>query len=72
MEAFKDLNFHCFERGKGYVADGAFTSQSIQSPLAQHVYKWGEQSPWANMLKIDTGSGKIPCIGVLPDNKEAM
>ena len=72
MKAFKDLNFHCFERGKGYVADGAFTSQSIQSPLLQHVYKWGEESPWFHMLKIDEKPEENLCIGVLPDNEEAM
>lgn len=68
VQTFKDLNFHLFERGKGYVADGAFTSQSLQSPLVQHVCKWGEASPWYGMLKIDG----IPNLGILPDDDEAM
>ncbi len=67
-QAFKDLNFHLFERGKGYVADGAFTSQSLQSPLVQHVYKWGEASPWYGMLKIEENINP----GILPDDEKAM
>lgn len=62
-QAFKDLNYALFVLGKGYIADGAFTSQSLQSPLFQHVLKWGEESPFYNMFKID---GK-PVLGVLPD-----
>ena len=34
LEDFKEFNFELFKRGKGYVADGAFTSQGIQSPLS--------------------------------------
>lgn len=67
-QAFKDLNFHLFERGKGYVADGAFTSQSLQSPLVQHVYKWGEASPWYKMLKVEENINP----GVLPDDEKAL
>ncbi|MBQ8636214.1 hypothetical protein IJ425_08700 [bacterium] len=63
FDVFKDFNFELFKQGKGYIADGAFTSQGIQSPLVQHVLKWGEESPFYNMLKID---GKIS-LGVLPD-----
>ena len=68
LEDFKEFNFELFKRGKGYVADGAFTSQGIQSPLVQHVLKWGERSPFYNMLKID---GKI-ALGVLPDAIEGQ
>ncbi|MBQ8848260.1 MAG: hypothetical protein IJ003_04880 [Candidatus Gastranaerophilales bacterium] len=63
MEEFKKFNFNLFEKGKGYVADGAFTSQGIQSPIVQHVLKWGEQSPYYNMLKIN---GRLQ-LGILPD-----
>lgn len=63
LETFKDFNFELFKQGKGYVADGAFTSQGIQSPLVQHVLKWGEESPFYNWLKID---GRIS-LGILPD-----
>lgn len=66
LDAFKEFNFELFKRGKGYVADGAFTSQGLQSPLSQHVFKWGKESPFYNMLKID---GDIS-IGVLPDESE--
>ena len=52
-----------YKRGKGYVADGAFTSQGIHSPMVQHVLKWGENSPFYNMLKVD----KRINLGVLPD-----
>ena len=63
LQDFKDFNFELFKKGKGYIADGAFTSQGIQSPLVQHVLKWGEDSPFYNMLKVD---GFIT-LGVLPD-----
>lgn len=63
LETFKDFNFELFKQGKGYVADGAFTSQGIQSPLVQHVLKWGEESPFYHWLKID---GEIS-LGILPD-----
>ncbi|MBQ4646431.1 MAG: hypothetical protein IJB79_03695 [Candidatus Gastranaerophilales bacterium] len=66
LDVFKEFNFELFQRGKGYVADGAFTSQGIQSPLVQHVLKWGEKSPFYEMLKID---GKIT-LGILPDIDE--
>ena len=61
LETFKDFNFELFKQGKGYVADGAFTSQGIQSPLVQHVLKWGEDSPFYHWLKID---GRIS-LGIL-------
>lgn len=66
LEAFKDFNFELFKQGKGYVVDGAFTSQGIQSPLVQHVLKWGEESPFYHWLKIDG----FPSLGVLPDVSE--
>lgn len=70
MDDFKTFNWELFKRGKGYVADGAFTSQSLQSPLFQHVLKWGEKSPFYSMFKIDTKADGTPsskiAIGVLP------
>ena len=63
MQDFKDFNFELFKKGKGYVADGAFTSQGLQSPMVQHVLKWGDKSPFYNMLKI----GENPALGVLPN-----
>ncbi len=63
IEAFEDLNVELFKQGKGYIADGAFTSQSLQSPILHHVLKWGKQSPFYNMLKID---GKLK-LGILPN-----
>ena len=63
IEDFKEFIFELYKRGKGYVADGAFTSQGIQSPIVHHVLKWGKQSPFYNMLKIDD----IPKLGILPD-----
>ena len=67
VQVFKDINFELFQQGKGYVADGAFTSQSLQSPLFQHVLKWGKNSPYFNMFKIDTPNSPLS-LGVLPQN----
>ncbi len=66
MQDFKDLNYELFKKGKGYVADGAFTDQSLQSPLFQHVLKWGKKSPFYNMFKLD-GSNRV-ILGVLPND----
>ncbi len=66
LNDFKDFNFELYKRGKGYVADGAFTSQSIQSPLIQHVLKWGQASPWFNIFKIE---GK-PQLGLIPKSRK--
>lgn len=68
MEDFKDFNFELYKRGKGYVADGAFVSQSLQSPMVQHVLKWGESSPFYHMLKV----GNKMQLGVLPENAMAL
>lgn len=65
LDNFKEFNFELFKKGKGYVADGAFTSQGLQSPLVQHVLKWGKKSPYYNMLKLDPNS--TLSLGVLPD-----
>lgn len=66
LDKFKEFNWELFKKGKGYVADGAFTSQGLQSPLVQHVLKWGEKSPFYHWMKFN---GKIS-LGVLPDSKE--
>ena len=63
VQDFKDFNFELFKRGKGYVADGAFTSQGIQSPMLQHALKWGEESPFYDILKIN---GNV-ALGILPN-----
>ena len=62
LQDFKDFNFELFKRGKGYVADGALTDQSIQSPLFHHVLKWGESSPFYNMMKLNG----YMALGILP------
>lgn len=61
-EVLDDFIFELYKRGKGYVADGAYTSQSVQSPLFQHVLKYGKESPFYNMMKIN---GDIK-LGMLP------
>ncbi len=63
IDDFKEFNYELFKRGKGYVADGAFTSQSLQSPFVQHILKWGDESPYYNMLKVNGELG----LGILPD-----
>ncbi len=68
MNDFKEFNFELFKNGKGYVADGAFTSQSLQSPLVAHVLKWGDKSPFYNMLKMEDGIN----LGIIPENEEAF
>lgn len=62
-EDFADLQTTLFDKGKAWIADGAFTSQGYQSPLVANVLKHGDESPFKHWLKID---GK-PTLGVLPD-----
>ena len=68
VEDFKNFIFELYKKGKGYVADGAFTSQGLQSPIVQHVLKWGEKSPFFNMLKIE--AQPKPVLGILPDRTD--
>lgn len=63
VEKFKDVVVDLYKDGKGYIADGAFTSQSIQSPYFQDVLKNGKDSEYYNWFKTE---GRIR-VGVLPD-----
>ena len=65
--AFKNLVQELFLQGKQYIADGAITSHSIQSPFFQHALKYGEESPYIHWFKIN---GR-PRLGVIPDNINA-
>ncbi len=64
IKTLKDFIFHLYEKGKGYVADIALTSQSLQSPIVAHALKWGPQSPFYNMLKLENNTefGVIPTL----------
>ena len=48
-----------------YIADGAFTSHSLQSPFFQDVLKNGTKSPYYNWFKVKSGD-RIK-VGVFPD-----
>lgn len=61
---FKQVIGELFREGKGYIADGAFTSQSIQSPMFQSVLKYGMKSPYYHWFKIN---GRLK-LGVFPDS----
>lgn len=63
---FKDFNFDLYKSGKRYVADIALTSQSMISPLVAHALKWGSDSPFFHMLKLEKGVS----FGVLPKMPE--
>ncbi len=65
LDTFKKFNYELFKIGKGYVADGAFTSVGLNSYIFKHVLKWGEKSPFYNMIKTQ---GPI-ALGILPDRK---
>ena len=60
---FREVITELYKQGKGYIADGAFTSQSIQSPLFQDVLKKGKDSYFYDWFKI---KGRIK-LGVFPD-----
>ena len=68
VSKFKDTVVGLFREGKGYIADGAITSQSIQSPLFQNVLKYGKNSPYYHWFKIN---GRIK-LGVFPDEVSAL
>lgn len=62
---FKKVLTELFRDGKGYIADGAFTSHSMQSPFFQDVLKNGTKSPYYNWFKVKSGD-RIK-VGVFPD-----
>ncbi len=69
LEDFKELQNTMFDKGKTYVADGAFTSLSIESPQMQHFLRWGKESEsfnWIKFDKTDAPNANVP-IGVFPD-----
>lgn len=63
VSKFREVLIDLYKEGKGYIADGAFTSQSIQSPMFQNVLKYGKDSPFYHWFKIN---GRLR-LGVLPD-----
>ena len=67
-QVFDDLNFELFKKGMGYVADGAFTSQGLQSPLFQHVLMHGD-SPFRSWFRMDPVHDIE--IGMFPDKQVA-
>jgi len=71
---FKELQSVMFDKGKSYVADGAFTSQNFEGPQFQHVLKWGKMSPFYSWFKLDkTDSLNTDFkLGILPDAVETM
>lgn len=69
LDDFRELQNTMFDTGKSYVADGAFTSFSMESPQMQQFFKWGKNSltyNWVKFDKTDAPNGKVP-VGVLPD-----
>lgn len=66
---FKQLQNAMFDNGKTYIADGAFTSLSFESPQVQSVFKWGKKSPFYNWVKFDKTDAPNTDInvGVFPD-----
>lgn len=63
LEDFKELQVKLFNKGKGHVNDGAYTSQCAAGFQMQNVLRWGEKSPFYNWFKVDS---KL-ALGVLPD-----
>ena len=65
---FMDLQVACFNKGKGYVLDGAFTSQGYEGLQFNHALKHPD-SPFKYWFKNPGKDGYS--LGVLSDNKEA-
>ncbi|MCD8025340.1 MAG: hypothetical protein LUE64_07385 [Candidatus Gastranaerophilales bacterium] len=63
-EDFMNLQKECFENGKGYVLDGAFTSQGYEGLQLNHAMKWSN-SPFKYWFKNPSDSGYE--LGVLSD-----
>ncbi len=69
LEDYKEFAENLVDTGKHYIADGAFTSFSFQSPQIQSILKWGKESPYYNWVKIspsDAPNGQLQ-LGILPD-----
>lgn len=61
---FMDLQVDCFNNGKGYVLDGAFTSQGYEGIQLNHALKW-KDSCFKNWFKNPSENGYE--IGTLSD-----
>ena len=67
-EDFMNLQVACFNKGKGYVLDGAFTSQGYEGVQLNHAIKH-KDSPFKYWFKNPGEDGYA--LGVLSDDKEA-
>ncbi len=67
VEDFINMQVACFNNGKRYVSDGAFTSQGYQGVQLNHAMKW-EDSPFKYWFKNPGQNGYQ--IGVLSDIPE--
>ena len=65
---FMDLQVACFDKGKGYVLDGAFTSQGYEGVQLNHALRW-KDSPFKYWFKNPGNDGYA--LGVIPDDPEA-
>ena len=66
---FMDLLTKCFDEGKGYVLDGAFTSQGYEGLQLNHAMKWFDSpfKDWFKVSKDNDGNASFK-LAVLPDN----
>ena len=67
VQDFKNLQAACFDHGKRYIADGAYTSQGYQGLQLNHAMKW-KDSTFKYWFKNPSNSGFA--IGVLSDLPE--
>lgn len=64
---FMDLQVACFNKGKGYVLDGAFTSSGYEGVQLKHALKH-KDSPFKYWFKNPENDGYA--LGVLSDDEE--
>lgn len=72
LNDFDNLNIQLFQKGMGWIADGAFVNQGLMGVQFQDVLRRGvsetDQSPFQDWFKLYEEVGPDFVLGVLPQN----
>lgn len=72
LNDFDNLNVKLFQKGMGWIADGAFVNQGLMGVQFQDILRRGatnsDESPFKNWFKLYEEVGPDFVLGVLPQN----
>lgn len=70
MNNYMSLWRKLFSKRINLVSDGAFVNEGLTGIHINHMYKWGEDSPYFRWFKAQSISDKPFSLGILPKNKK--